>query len=142
MIDSVTKPKTKVKTKTERPRLHKVILINDDYTPREFVVTILKGEFRMNEEEAYKVMITAHRQDDRGASGGEFRPRAAADVAVKNVAEVQRDAETETLDLVANGIAHGLDTGTRLARSFQHARADLLGVADILIHRKHGEQSV
>ena len=37
MIDAVTKPKTKVKTKTERPRLHKVILINDDYTPREFV---------------------------------------------------------------------------------------------------------
>ena len=34
MIDTVTKPKTKVKTKTERPRLHKVILVNDDYTPR------------------------------------------------------------------------------------------------------------
>ena len=30
MIDAVTKPKTKVKTKTERPRLHKVILVNDD----------------------------------------------------------------------------------------------------------------
>ena len=38
MIDTVTKPKTKVKTKTQRPRLHKVILVNDDYTPREFVV--------------------------------------------------------------------------------------------------------
>ena len=63
MADStVTKPKTKVKTKVERPRLHKVILVNDDYTPREFVVTILKGEFRMTEEEAYKVMITAHRR--------------------------------------------------------------------------------
>ena len=47
MIDAVTKPKTKVKTKTERPKLHKVILINDDYTPREFVVTVLKAEFRM-----------------------------------------------------------------------------------------------
>ena len=30
MIDAVTKPKTKVRTKTERPRLHKVILVNDD----------------------------------------------------------------------------------------------------------------
>src|SRR5690349_24566888 len=60
--DTVVKPKTRVKTKTERPRLHKVILINDDYTPREFVVTVLKGEFRMTEEEAYKVMITAHRR--------------------------------------------------------------------------------
>src|SRR4029450_1157983 len=62
MIDAVTKPKTKVKTKTERPRLHKVILINDDYTPREFVVTVLKAEFRMTEDQAHKVMITAHRR--------------------------------------------------------------------------------
>src|SRR5262252_1487446 len=62
MNDAVTKPRTKVRTKTERPRLHKVILVNDDYTPREFVVTVLKAEFRMSEDEAYKVMITAHRR--------------------------------------------------------------------------------
>jgi ATP-dependent Clp protease adaptor protein ClpS len=62
MIDTVTKPKIKVKTKTERPRLHKVILLNDDYTPREFVVAVLKAEFRMTEDEAHKVMITAHRR--------------------------------------------------------------------------------
>ena len=40
----------------------KVILLNDDYTPREFVVTVLKAEFRMTEDQAYKVMITAHRR--------------------------------------------------------------------------------
>jgi len=62
MIETVTKPKTKVKTKTERPRLHKVILLNDDYTPREFVVAVLKAEFRMTEDEAHRVMITAHRR--------------------------------------------------------------------------------
>jgi ATP-dependent Clp protease adaptor protein ClpS len=62
MIDTVIKPKTKVKTKTERPRLHKVILVNDDFTPREFVVTVLKAEFRMTEDQAHKVMITAHRR--------------------------------------------------------------------------------
>ena len=61
MTDAVTKSKTKVRTKTERPRLHKVILVNDDFTPREFVVMILKGEFRMTEDQAYKVMITAHK---------------------------------------------------------------------------------
>jgi ATP-dependent Clp protease adaptor protein ClpS len=61
MIDTVTKPKTKVRTRTERPRLHKVILLNDDYTPREFVVLVLKAEFRMTEDQAHKVMITAHR---------------------------------------------------------------------------------
>jgi ATP-dependent Clp protease adaptor protein ClpS len=59
---TTTRTRTKVKTKTERPRLHKVILINDDYTPREFVVTVLMAEFRMSEDQAYKVMITAHRR--------------------------------------------------------------------------------
>jgi ATP-dependent Clp protease adaptor protein ClpS len=62
MRNTDTKLRTKVKVKTERPRLHKVILVNDDYTPREFVVTVLKAEFRMNEEQAYHVMMTAHRR--------------------------------------------------------------------------------
>jgi len=57
-----TKPRTKTRLKTERPRLHKVILVNDDYTPREFVVMVLKAEFRMNEEQAYRVMLTAHQR--------------------------------------------------------------------------------
>ena len=56
------KPRVKLRAKTERPRLHKVILLNDDYTPREFVVTVLKAEFRMNEDQAYRVMITAHKR--------------------------------------------------------------------------------
>jgi ATP-dependent Clp protease adaptor protein ClpS len=62
MSDIVTTPRTKVRPETERPRLHKVILLNDDYTPREFVVTVLKAEFRMSEEQAHRVMITAHRR--------------------------------------------------------------------------------
>ena len=62
MIDAVTKPKTEVRTKTERPRLHKVILLNDDYTPREFVVMVLKAVFKMSEDQSYRVMITAHRR--------------------------------------------------------------------------------
>ena len=62
MSDITSKPRTKVKLKTERPRLHKVILINDDYTPREFVVAVLKAEFRMNEDQAYRVMMTAHKR--------------------------------------------------------------------------------
>jgi len=39
-IDVRLRPKTR--TKTQRPRLHKVILLNDDYTPREFVVKVLR----------------------------------------------------------------------------------------------------
>ena len=62
MSDVGTKPRPRVEVKAERPRLYKVILLNDDYTPREFVVTVLKGEFRMSEEEAYRVMITAHKR--------------------------------------------------------------------------------
>src|SRR4249919_3844327 len=62
MPDIVTKPKIRTRTKVQRPRLHKVILVNDDYTPREFVVTILKAEFRMSEDHAYRVMMTAHRR--------------------------------------------------------------------------------
>lgn len=62
MSDTTNKPRTRTNLKVERPRLHKVILVNDDYTPREFVVTVLKAEFRMTEDEAYKVMITAHRK--------------------------------------------------------------------------------
>src|SRR5437867_12968938 len=62
MADTTVTPKTKVKTKIERPRLHKVILVNDDYTPREFVVAVLKSEFRMNQDQAYRVMITAHKR--------------------------------------------------------------------------------
>lgn len=62
MSDTVIVPGTKILPKVERPRLHKVILLNDDYTPREFVVMILKAEFRMTEDQAYMVMITAHKK--------------------------------------------------------------------------------
>jgi ATP-dependent Clp protease adaptor protein ClpS len=62
MPSTVTIPRTKTRLKTERPKLFKVILINDDFTPREFVVTVLKAEFRMSEDQAHRVMITAHRR--------------------------------------------------------------------------------
>jgi ATP-dependent Clp protease adaptor protein ClpS len=62
MSDIATKPRVKSRPKTQQPRLHKVILLNDDFTPREFVVLVLKAEFRMSEEQAYRVMITAHRR--------------------------------------------------------------------------------
>jgi ATP-dependent Clp protease adaptor protein ClpS len=58
----LTKPRTKGKPKTERPKLWKVILLNDDFTPREFVVQVLKAVFRMNAEHAYQVMMTAHKK--------------------------------------------------------------------------------
>jgi ATP-dependent Clp protease adaptor protein ClpS len=84
MSNIVTRPRTKARLKTERPRLHKVILVNDDFTPREFVVTVLKAEFRMNEDQAYRVMMTAHR---RGAC--------VVAVYAKDVAETKATRATE-----------------------------------------------
>lgn len=62
MPEIVSKPRTRTRPKTERPRLHKVILVNDDFTPREFVVAVLKAEFGMGADTAQRVMITAHRR--------------------------------------------------------------------------------
>ena len=62
MANTLTSPRTRVRPKTKRPPLHKVILLNDDYTPREFVVTVLKAVFRMSEDQAYRVMMTAHQR--------------------------------------------------------------------------------
>src|SRR5437868_13803389 len=62
MSETIVTPRSKIRPKTERPRLHKVILVNDDFTPRGFVITVLKAEFRMSEDQAYRVMMTAHRR--------------------------------------------------------------------------------
>ena len=62
MSKTLVKPRTKVRTETQRPPLYKVILLNDDFTPREFVVQVLKAVFRMNAERAYHVMMTAHQR--------------------------------------------------------------------------------
>jgi ATP-dependent Clp protease adaptor protein ClpS len=59
--DVALKPKTKTKLKLDKPKLYKVILFNDDYTPREFVTMVLKAVFRMSEEAGYRVMLTAHK---------------------------------------------------------------------------------
>lgn len=59
--DIAVKPKTKVKPKLDKPKLYKVILVNDDYTPRELVVMVLKAVFRMSEDAGYRVMMTAHK---------------------------------------------------------------------------------
>lgn len=60
MTDTNIKPRLKTVPKVARPPLHKVILVNDDFTPREFVVRVLKAEFRITEDQANRIMITAH----------------------------------------------------------------------------------
>jgi ATP-dependent Clp protease adaptor protein ClpS len=85
MANTIVKPRTKVKTKVERPRLYKVILLNDDFTPREFVVLVLKAVFRMNADQAYRVMMTAHR---RGACVIAVYTRDVAETKAKEATEL------------------------------------------------------
>ena len=58
----VVKPTVKVQPRIQRPQLHKFILVNDDFAPREFAVMVLTVEFRMNGQQAYRMTITAHRR--------------------------------------------------------------------------------
>src|SRR5690348_14075097 len=85
MTKTIVAPRTKVKPKTQRPPLYKVILLNDDYTPREFVVQVLKAVFRMNEDQAYQVMMTAHR---RGACVIAVYTRDVAETKAKEATEL------------------------------------------------------
>jgi len=48
------------KPKLKRPAMYKVILLNDDYTPMEFVVHVLERFFGMNREKATQIMLTVH----------------------------------------------------------------------------------
>ncbi len=51
---------TKTKPKTKKPSLYKVLMLNDDYTPMEFVVETLRRFFRMSTEDATRVMLHVH----------------------------------------------------------------------------------
>jgi ATP-dependent Clp protease adaptor protein ClpS len=51
---------TKVKPKTKRPNLYRVLILNDDYTPMEFVVHVLEKFFQKDAEAATKIMLHVH----------------------------------------------------------------------------------
>ena len=50
----------KAKPKTKKPSMYKVLLLNDDYTPMEFVVHILERFFNKNREDALRIMLHVH----------------------------------------------------------------------------------
>ena len=52
----------KTKPKTKKPSMYKVIMLNDDYTPMEFVVHILERFFNKNLQEATRIMLHVHRR--------------------------------------------------------------------------------
>jgi ATP-dependent Clp protease adaptor protein ClpS len=60
--DDETSVITKPKSKTQRPPLYKVLLLNDDYTPMEFVVHVLERFFGLNHAQAFEIMLTVHKK--------------------------------------------------------------------------------
>ena len=59
---------TTEKPKLQRPPMYKVVLINDDYTPMDFVVDVLRSFFNMNVEKATQVMLKVH-TEGKGVCG-------------------------------------------------------------------------
>lgn len=53
---------TETKTRTQRPPLYKVLLLNDDYTPMEFVVHVLERFFGLTHAQAFEIMLTVHKK--------------------------------------------------------------------------------
>ena len=51
---------TRTRTQTKRPNMYRVLLLNDDYTPMEFVISVLQSIFNKNPEEATQIMLHVH----------------------------------------------------------------------------------
>ncbi|HVC43497.1 MAG TPA: ATP-dependent Clp protease adapter ClpS [Candidatus Binataceae bacterium] len=87
---TVTERRTKEQVKTKRPSLYKCILLNDDYTPMEFVVEVLKTIFHKGHPEATRIMLHVH-QNGMGVAG--VYPFEIAETKVKTVEELARESQ-------------------------------------------------
>jgi ATP-dependent Clp protease adaptor protein ClpS len=79
---------TKTRPRTKKPSNYKVLMLNDDYTPMEFVVLVLQRFFRMNMEEATRVMLHVH-QKGVGVCG--VYPYEVAETKVNQVMDCARE---------------------------------------------------
>ena len=75
------------KVKPEQPPLYKILLLNDDFTPMEFVIEVLKLFFSMNQEQATRIMLKVH-TEGVGVCG--IYPSDIASTIVKQVVEFAR----------------------------------------------------
>ncbi len=87
---TVTERRTKEQTKTKKPSLYKCILLNDDYTPMEFVVEILKQIFHKQQAEATRIMLHVH-QNGMGVAG--VYPYEIAETKIRTVEELAKEAQ-------------------------------------------------
>jgi ATP-dependent Clp protease adaptor protein ClpS len=86
----VTERRTKEQTRTKKPPLYKCILLNDDYTPMEFVVEILKQIFHKPHAEATRIMLHVH-QNGMGVAG--VYPYEIAETKIRSVEELARESQ-------------------------------------------------
>ena len=84
-----------VEPKIKKPPLYKVVLLNDDYTPMEFVVEVLQAFFGMDREKATQVMLAVHTQG-KGICG--IFPR---DIAETKSAQVNQYAQENQHPLIS-----------------------------------------
>lgn len=78
-----TELSTEISAEIKRPRKYKVLLLNDDYTPMDFVVEVLRHFFHLNEDIAVQVMLQVHFQG-KGVCGVFTRDIAETKVALVN----------------------------------------------------------
>jgi len=88
--DTVTERRTKEKVKTKKPSMYKCILLNDDYTPMEFVVEVLKTIFHRQQAEATRIMLHVH-QNGMGIAG--VYPFEIAETKIKTVEELAHESQ-------------------------------------------------
>ena len=81
---------TKTKPKTKKPSMYKVVLLNDDYTPMEFVVVVIERFFNKPHEEATQIMLHVHR---RGVGVCGIYPYEIAETKVTQVVDFARRHE-------------------------------------------------
>jgi ATP-dependent Clp protease adaptor protein ClpS len=77
-------------TRTKRPPFYKVVLLNDDYTPMEFVVQLLQAIFRKSQDEAVGIMLEVHQ---KGAGLCGVYTREVAETKVEQVIQFARRNE-------------------------------------------------
>lgn len=85
-MGGLTELDTKTRTRLEKPRLYKVILNNDDFTPQDFVCLVLTQLFGKSDAEAYDVMMHVHKHG-KGVAGIYSR-----EIAEQKVVDVTRIA--------------------------------------------------
>jgi Uncharacterized conserved protein len=78
---------TKTRPKTKRPNLYRVLLLNDDYTPMEFVVLILQDVFNKSREDAMRIMLHVHQ---KGVGECGVYPYEVAETKVTRVMDIAR----------------------------------------------------